>query len=121
MKEIFKFIFERFTDPLTLPIPVLYEYIVLMVIGEIAYILAYKKVGNMYHEGWISGGPSGSFFHWFFRGVFFIIIWAGLYGVIQLYYFFDTNRIMAYIILSALGITAVLVAIFRSVRNLRNV
>ena len=64
MSAIFKFLFERATDPLGLPINALYEYIILAVIDAIAYGIAYSKVGDMYHGGLISGRTEGSFFHW---------------------------------------------------------
>ena len=42
MSAIFKFLFERATDPLGLPINAFYEYIILAVIGAVAYGIAYK-------------------------------------------------------------------------------
>ena len=47
MSAIFKFLFERATDPLGLPINAFYEYIILAVIGAVAYGIAYSKVGDM--------------------------------------------------------------------------
>ena len=55
MSAIFKFLFERATDPLGLPINAFYEYIILAVIGAVAYGIAYSKVGDMYHGSLISG------------------------------------------------------------------
>ena len=40
MSAIFKFLFERATDPLGLPINAFYEYIILAVIGAVAYGIA---------------------------------------------------------------------------------
>lgn len=37
--------------------------IILLVIGEIAYHVAYDKVGALYHSGSISGRSAGSFIH----------------------------------------------------------
>ena len=53
-----------------------------MVIGEIAYQVAYDKVGTLYHGGFISGKSAGSFFHWIIRTVVFLASWAVTYGVI---------------------------------------
>ena len=61
MSAIFKFLFERATDPLGLPINAFYEYIILAVIGAVAYGIAYSKVGDMYHGSLISGRTEGSF------------------------------------------------------------
>ena len=46
MKLMFKFIFEILTDPLGLPVNILTEYVILGVIGIIAYIVAFRIVGN---------------------------------------------------------------------------
>ena len=91
MSAIFKFLFERATDPLGLPINALYEYIILAVIGAVAYGLAYRKVGDMYHGGLISGRTEGSFFHWVIRAFLFVMLWLVAYGAIQGYYFVTAN------------------------------
>ena len=54
MSAIFKFLFERATDPLGLPINTLYEYIILAVIGAVAYGIAYSKVGDLFSL-WVCG------------------------------------------------------------------
>ena len=48
MSAIFKFLFERATDPLGLPINALYEYIILAVIGAVAYGLAYPVLIDIF-------------------------------------------------------------------------
>ena len=45
-----------------------------MVIGEIAYHVAYDKVGALYHRGSISGRAAGSFVHWIIRTVVFVAV-----------------------------------------------
>ena len=91
MSIIFKFMFERLTDPLGLPINPIYEYVILAVIGLVAYGLAYRKVGDMYHGGLISGRTEGSFFHWVIRAFFFVVLRLVTYGAIQGYYFVTAN------------------------------
>lgn len=91
MSAIFKFLFERATDPLGLPINALYEYIILAVIGAVAYGMAYRKVGDMYYSGMIDGRTSGSFFHWVIRAFLFVVLWLVVYGAIQGYYFVTAN------------------------------
>ena len=91
MSAIFKFLFERATDPLGLPIIALYEYIILAVIDAIAYGIAYSKVGDMYHGGLISGRTEGSFFHWLIRFILFVGLWLLTYGAIQGYFFVTAN------------------------------
>ena len=91
MSAIFKFLFERATDPLGLPINAFYEYIILAVIGAVAYGIAYSKVGDMYHGSLISGRTEGSFFHWLIRLILFVGLWLLTYGAIQGYYFVTAN------------------------------
>lgn len=91
MSAIFKFLFERATDPLGLPINAFYEYIIVAVIGAVAYGIAYSKVGDMYHGSLISGRTEGSFFHWLIRLILFVGLWLLAYGAIQGYYFVTAN------------------------------
>ena len=91
MSAIFKFLFVRATDPLGLPINAFYEYIILAVIGAVAYGIAYSKVGDMYHGSLISGRTEGSFFHWLIRLILFVGLWLLAYGAIQGYYFVTAN------------------------------
>lgn len=112
MKLILKFMFEHATDPLGLPVEWYYEYALLAIIGIIACSIAYEKVGDMYHEGWISGGTAGSVFHWIIRLVVFIVMWAITYGVIRVYFFITAHwKIIVMTIFSAL-IIACLYALF---------
>lgn len=91
MSAIFKFLFERATDPLGLPINPIYEYVILALIGLVAYGIAYSKVGDMYHGGLISGRTEGSFFHWLIRLILFVGLWLLAYGAIQGYFFLTAN------------------------------
>lgn len=74
-REIFKFIFDRITDPLSLPINPLYEWIILGIIGLAAYCFAYRIVGDLYDSGDINGSVIGSIIHWVIRLFVFFAIW----------------------------------------------
>lgn len=99
---MFKFIFDLATEPLGLPIEWYYEWIILLIIGEIAYQVAYDKVGVLYHSGSISGKSAGSFFHWIIRTVVFVAIWAVTYGVIWIGKLVSAHKIQA-----AIGICSI--------------
>lgn len=71
---MYKFLFELFTDPLPLPINPLYEYIILAVIGFIAYKVAWEAS---------PGGTFGSEIHWSVRILVFVVLWAIAYAVIM--------------------------------------
>lgn len=90
---MFKFIFDLATEPLGLPIEWYYEWIILLIINEMAYQVAYDKVGILYHSGSISGRSAGSFVHWIIRTVVFVAVWAVTYGVIWIGKFVLANKI----------------------------
>ena len=103
---MYKFIFDLATEPLGLPIDWYYEWIILGVIGYIAYLIAYDKVGSLYHGDFISGRAAGSFFHWIIRTIYFIVMWAITYGVIWIVKF-----VMAHKIQVAIGICSILAVV----------
>lgn len=121
MSEILKFLYERATDPLGLPINSVYEYIILAVIDFIAYKMAYDKVGDMYHDGWIDGKVAGSFFHWLIRVLLFVAVWFVVYSIIQVYFFVMANWHIVLMIVSSIACTAILcvlaVFIMRMIRK----
>ena len=85
MRELFSFIFDKLTDPLGLPIAAWKEWLILLVLGELAYIIAFRVVGDMYVSGVIFTRIGGSFFHWFFRLIVFVAMWAITSGAICAY------------------------------------
>lgn len=103
---MFKFIFDLATEPLGLPIEWYYEWIILLIIGEIAYHVAYDKVGGLFRSGSISGRSAGSLFHWIIRTVVFVAIWAITYGVIWIGKF-----VMAHKVQVAIGICSIVAVV----------
>lgn len=111
MREIFSFIFDRLTDPLSLPIHPLWEYLILLIIGGIAYAVAYSIVGDMYSSGSISGGCLGSLFHWIIRLLLFVVIWAVTYGAIVVVQWITAHWVIVVSVLGALILVAGVVAV----------
>ena len=109
MREIFSFVFDKITDPLTLPISPLYEWLILAVVGLVAYIVAFRAVGSMYDTGMISSRSGGSLFHWIIRVVVFIPIWAAVYGIIALAQWVMGHWVIALCILVGLIILGIAV------------
>lgn len=105
---MFKPFFEFLTEPLGLPIEWYYEYIILAIIGVIAYGIAYSKVGDMYRGGFIDGRTSGSLFHWLIRLVVFALLWAVTYGAIWVGKLIIVNW---QVILIGVGIVAALIVL----------
>ena len=113
MRDFFSFCFEYLTDPLSLPLNPITEYIILALLDWIARKLAYGLVGNMYGTNLISGGTSGSLFHWIFRGIIFVTIWWTANAVITIYRFVAEHWL---ILLTTLG-AILLLAVFFLVRH----
>ena len=68
-----KLFYTLLTDPLGLPIEPLWEYVILLIVGEIVHEIAWN----------ISpGGTFGSLIYWVTKLIVFVIIWAVLYAVI---------------------------------------
>ena len=111
MREVFSFIFDRLTDPLSLPIHPLWEYLILLAIGGIAYAVAYSIVGDMYSSGDIRGGCLGSIFHWIIRFFLFLIIWAVTYAVIALVQWITAHWIIIVSVLGTLALIAGVIAV----------
>ena len=108
---MFKLIFEFLTEPLGLPVEWYWEYIILAVVGFIDYIIAFRCVGSMYREGFISSRGAGSFFHWLIRLIFFVVIWAVTYGVIAFVKWLCANWILVLSVLGGIVLLAVVITI----------
>lgn len=72
---MYKIIFELLTNPLGLPISALYEYLILLILNEIAFQIAWNTS---------PGGRFGWEIHWAVRIPAFIILWAIIYFLLSL-------------------------------------
>ena len=111
MSAVFSFLFDRLTDPLGLPIEAWKEWLILLVIGAVAYRIAFSVVGDMYRAGDIGTKTGGSFFHWLIRAVVFVVIWAVTYGVIVVAKFVAVHWIIAVSVIGGLVLLGVIIAI----------
>ena len=88
-----KFLFGLFTDPLGLPIDAIWEYVILAVVGVIAYNIAWDVS---------PGGPLGSLIHWVVRLGVFVALWAVTYGVIAVMQWIFANWVLVLCIFVAI-------------------
>ena len=84
-----KLLYTLWTDPLGLPIEPLWEYIILLVVGEVVHEIAFKVS---------PGGTFGSLIYWVTKLIAFATIWALLYVIIVVVKF-----IIAYWVYFAIG------------------
>ena len=111
MRELFSLFFDRITDPLDLPIEPWKEWIILVIIGWIAYLVAFRLVGKMYDAGDISTGIGGSFFHWLIRLVVFVILWAVTNGVIHVLQFCAAHWVAVVGVTGGLLVSGIIVGV----------
>ena len=109
---MFKFIFDLITEPLGLPIEWYYEWIILAIIGYIAYLFAYDEVEICIMEKIISGRTEGSFFHWIIRTIYFIVMWAIVYGIIWIYKFVMMHKTEFIIGICSIAVVVITVKLF---------
>lgn len=114
MREIFSLVFDMLTDPLTLPVEPWKEWVILVVIGVIAYKIAFDMVGGMYALDLINSRFAGSLAHWTIRILIFVSVWFITYWVIVAGQWIQANPLLALYILG--GIVIVGIATFFLVR-----
>ena len=109
MSAIWSFIYGKLTDPLDLPLVLWQQWLILAVIGVIAYIIAYYAVRDMYNNSIFKSGFMGSLAHWLIRLAVFVFVWAITYGVIAAGKFIYSHRVQSLVsagILAVVGLVA---------------
>ena len=102
-----KQIFDILIDPLGLPINCLLEYIILGIIGEIAYRKAYSYIGELYRRKIIRRKISGKIAHWVSRLFIYVPLWAAVRFLIFVVEWVKTNLLAAIIIFAAITVIVV--------------
>ena len=108
MKLILKPIFEILTGDIVVCDNLLANYILLLIVGEIAYRLSFKLVRVAYQSSVIHGKAIGSLLHWGLRIPFYIVTAYLIYGVIKLYEFIAA--IPLWLIWTILGIAVIILS-----------
>ena len=107
---MWKLIYEILVNPLGLPIEPIWEYIILLVVGEIAHELAY----------WISPGGKvfGSLIYWISKLLVFVAVWIILYGIITAMQFVIAYWIW-FVIAGAIILIVTIIFIVRSKKKMK--
>lgn len=92
-----KLFYTLLTDPLGLPIEPLWEYVILLVVGEIVHEIAWNVS---------PGGRLGSLIYWVTKLIAFALIWAILYAIIVVVKF-----IIAHWIWFAIGVAVIIISV----------
>lgn len=89
-----KFIFDLITSSLSLLENSIYNYIVMGLIGSIAFVVAYRKVGELGLRG-----EAGSIVHWIIRLFVFLFVWLLFFMTIKIVIFINDNLVVIIICL----------------------
>ena len=95
-----KFIFTLLTDPFTLPVNPIWEYLILTILGILAFQI-----------GWVAspGGALGSIIHWSVRLMAFLALWAITYAVIVTAQWIALHWILSLIIIASIVISILVI------------
>lgn len=80
-----KLAFQYLTDSYSLLENPFHNYIIMAVVGFLAYFIAYRIVGWFYRTDMINGRGPGHILHWLIRFVLFIAIYYVAATVIRIY------------------------------------
>ncbi len=105
-----KFLYTIFTNLLNLSTDPVWEYVILLLVGEIVHEIAYWTLPG-------GGGTFGSLIYWVTKLLVFIAIWAILYGIIVAIKFVVSNWIWFVIGGSILLTGAIIWIILNNKRN----
>lgn len=109
-----KFLFTYLTDSFSLLENPIDDYVIMAVIGVIAYAIAYHLVGSLYRFDLIDGRGAGHFLHWIIRLAVFVIIFYVTATAIRIHTWFHAlPSYKWWIIVSVIGAMIVGVAIVK--------
>jgi len=99
------------TLPLGLPINPILEFVIMLIIGEVVYRIAFKAAGDL-------GGSSAerSILHWLIRIPLYFIVWAFVCGCILAYQFIAEHLWVLFVV-GGIGIAVVAIVIIVKVRR----
>jgi L-asparagine transporter-like permease len=108
-----KFLFEFLTDSFSLLENSLEDYVVMTIIGVIAYVIAYRSVGKLYSYDLIDGRGAGYFFHWIIRFIVFVVIFYAAATAIRVYAWFHGLPDYKWLIIvgTAVGVIALIIVV----------
>lgn len=121
MKSILKPIFEMITGEYILFENIIQNYVAMSIIGYIAYLVAKKLVGWLYHENIIEGKTIGSIIHWTVRTIVFLIVFFILVGALWLTKFIVTYRDIILMSISIIIISSIIIKCIIKYKVLRKI
>ena len=101
---MYKFLFELLTDPLSLPINQIWEYVILSIVGFVAFKIAWNES---------PGGPFGSLIHWTIRFFVFVLLWIVTEIIILVCQWLIENWVIAGCVIGGVVVVSIIFAFIR--------
>ena len=120
MKFILKPIFEMITGEYVMLDNIIYNYIIMTVIGLFAFGIAWRCVKKLYDNNIISGKNSGSLIHWTIRLVVFVALFYIFNLLIWLTKFIYIHRQIICTIICSIVILAIIIRIIYRIIKRKN-
>lgn len=118
LKIVYEFLTNILTSPLGLPIDFMYEWFIMMILGAIAFLIAWNIVGSLGVRGQVA-----SELHWAIRILAIVVLWATTRSLIQAYYYFSANWELGFTIIGgvvgAVVLPTIAVATMRTIKKLK--
>ena len=115
MALILKPIFDILTGDVAVCDNILYNYLILLFVGEIAFRCAFSLVGDAYRSSFIDGRAAGSILHWIIRLPIYLTIAYLLRATIWIYNFITATP--AWVWLTTCLLIFITVAFFIFIRK----
>lgn len=113
-----KLAFEYLTDSYSLLDNPLNNYMIMVVVGMIAYMIAYNIVGWFYRTDLIDGREAGHVLHWVIRLFVFVAIYYACATVIRIYYrVISVPTYIWWIVAAVIATGVILIAMLRWMRQ----
>jgi hypothetical protein len=108
-----KLLFEYFTESFSLLENPTDDYVIMVFIGIIAYVIAYILVGELYRNNLIAGRGAGHYLHWFIRLIVFMVLFYIAAIVIRVYTWFQSLPAYTWMIIMGvlIGVSALITVI----------
>jgi hypothetical protein len=114
---VLKPIFEWITGNYTLFENQIDNYIIMAIIGLIAFSIAWNVVGNMYRDGLITSREVGSVFHWIIRLIIFSVLFIVISVVMWIIKLATSIPIWAWGIIVILGVVGIVMRVIRPLKE----
>lgn len=108
---VLKFLFEFIAEQFSLFENIFYNYLAMAAVGAVAFSIAFRLVGKLYHLDIIDGRFMGSILHWVIRLIVFVFLFVFVSLIILFVKLVITFPIWLWFALLAVGVISIIIHI----------